>query len=96
MSSRSTADVCTAVPDIVSKDFNMSTATLSMTLVMSKAFYRIWHGSLQKFLPFFLFSLNNKQLQVILDENPHQKSLNDDGIVLDSIVGSNLFLSLCQ
>ena len=45
-SSRSNADLLTVVSDRIARAFNRSGATRAMTLDISKAFGRVWHGDL--------------------------------------------------
>ena len=101
-SSRSTADLLTAVSDRIARAFNRSGATRAVALDISKAFDRVWHAGLLHKLKsygisgqiFGLFSsfLSNRWLLVVLDGKSLQEYPVNAGVSQGSILGPALFL----
>ena len=77
-SSRSTADLLTAVSNRIARDFNRSGAIQAVALDISKAFRRVWHAGLLHKLKSYGISvqifglissfLSNRRLWLVLDE----------------------------
>ena len=77
-SSRSTADLLTAVSNRIARDFNRSGAIQAVALDISKAFGRVWHAGLLHKLKSYGISvqifglissfLSNRRLWLVLDE----------------------------
>ena len=101
-SSRSTADLLTAVSDRIARAFSRSGATRAVALDISKAFDRVWHGDLlHKLKPYGIsgqifglisFFLSNRQLRVVLDGKSSQEYAVNAGVPQGSILGPTLFL----
>ena len=100
-SSRSTADLLTAVSDRIARAFNRSGATRAVALDLSKAFDRIWHAGLLHKLKSYGISgqifglvssfLSNRRLRVVLDGKSSQEYPVNAG-VQGFILGPTLFL----
>ena len=77
-SSRSTADLLTAVSNRIARDFNRSGAIQAVALDISKAFRRVWHAGLLHKLKSYGISvqifglissfLSIRRLWLVLDE----------------------------
>ena len=101
-SSQSTTDLLTVVSDSIARAFNMSEATRSVALDLSKAFDRVWHAGLLHKLKSYgisgqifglIFSfLSNRRLQVVLDGKYSQEYPVNAGVSQGSILGPTLFL----
>ena len=97
-----TADLPTVVSDSITKAFNRSGATRTAALDISKAFDRVWHGSLlhklnsygiseQIFGLIFSFLLN-RRFRLVLDGKSSQEYPVNTGVAQRSILGPALFL----
>ena len=101
-SSRSTADLLTAVSARIDMALNRSGATRPVALDISKAFDRVWHtGFLHKRKScgisgqrFDLISsfLSNRRLRVVLDGKSSQEYQVNARVLQGSILGPTLFL----
>ena len=103
-SSRSTADLLTAVSDRIARAFSRSAATRAVALDISKTFDRVWHAGLFHKLKSYGISgqifgfissfLSNRRLRVLLDGKFFQEYPVNAGVPQVSILGPTLFL-LC-
>ena len=103
-SSRSTADLLTAVSNRIARDFNRSGAIQAVALDISKAFGRVWHAGLLHKLKSYGISvqifglissfLSNRRLPVVLNGKSSQEYPVKAGVPQGSIFGLTLFL-LC-
>ena len=101
-SSGSTADLLTVVSNRIARTFNRSGAARTVTLDISKAFDRVWHGGLlHKFnsygisgqiFGFISSCLGNRRLLVVLDGKSSQEHLVIGGVPQGSILGPTLFV----
>ena len=101
-SSRSTADLPTAMSYRITRAFNRSEATRAVSLDISKAFDRIWHAGLLHKLKAYGISgqifglissfLKNRWLGVVLDGKSSQEYPDNAGVPQGSIRGPTLFL----
>ena len=103
-SSWSTADLLTVVSDRIARAFNMSGATRTVALEISKAFHRVWHAVLlHKFRSYGISGqvsglissfLSNRQIHMFLDGKSSQEYPVNSGVPQGFILGPTLFL-LC-
>ena len=101
-SSRSTADLLTAVSNRIARDFNRSGAIQAVALDISKAFGRVWHAGLLHKLKSYGISvqifglissfLSNRRLPVVLNGKSSQEYPVKAGVPQRSILGRKLFL----
>ena len=101
-SSRSTADLLTAVSNRIARDFNRSGAIQAVALDISKAFGRVWHAGLLHKLKSYGISvqifglissfLSNRRLPVVLNGKSSQEYPVKAGVPQGSILGRKLFL----
>ena len=101
-SSRSTADLLTAVSNRIARDFNRSGAIQAVALDISKAFRRVWHAGLLHKLKSYGISvqifglissfLSSMWLRVVLDGKSSQEYPVNAGVPQGSILGPTLFL----
>ena len=101
-SSRSTADLLTAVSDRIAWTFNKCGATQALALDISKTFDKVWHAGLLHKLRSYGISgqifglissfLNNRQLQVVLDGKYSQEYPVIAGVSQGSSLVPTLFL----
>ena len=101
-SSRSTADLLTAVSNRIARDFNRSGAIQAVALDISKAFGRVWHAGLLHKLKSYGISvqifglissfLSSMWLRVVLDGKSSQEYPVNAGVPQGSILGPTLFL----
>ena len=101
-SSRSTADLLTAVSDRIAMAFTRSGATRAVALHISDAFDKVWRDGLLHKLKSFGISgqifdlissfLSNRWLQVVLDGKSSQEYQINAGVPESSILGPTHFL----